>query len=81
MLYLCPCFSKTEYPELEGSWKDGVKVTGIKACFIILFHFGGRIWKYLYNLPCADDSSSELVTLSFIALGVQKCESDTVCLH
>lgn len=47
VLYFCPCLSKTEYPELEESWKDGVKVTGIKTCFIFLFHFGGRIWKYL----------------------------------
>lgn len=74
-------FLQEEYPELEGSWKDGVKVTGIKTCFIILFHFGGSIWKYLCNLPCLDDASIELATLSFIALGVQKCESDTVCFH
>lgn len=52
VLYFCLCLSKKEYPELEGSWKDGVKVTGIKAYFIFLFHFGGRIWKYLCNLPC-----------------------------
>lgn len=81
VLYFCPCLSKTEYPELEESWKDGVKVTGIKTCFIFLFHFGGRIWKYLCNLPCLDGTSKELVTLSFIASGVQKSESETVCLH
>lgn len=58
-----------------------MKVTGIKACFIFFFHFGGRIWKYLCNLPCLDDASTELPTLSFIVSGVQKCESETVCLH
>lgn len=81
LLYFCLCLSRTEYPELEGSWKDGVKVTGIKICFIFLFHFGGRIWEYLCNLPCLDDASTELVTLYFIASGVQKGESETVCLH
>lgn len=33
----CPCLSTTEYPELEGSWKDGVKVTGVKACLFSCF--------------------------------------------